>query len=96
MFLVFGGRVCYTEFTKDTKREAISCGAAARYAAPIWSSGSRAWRAAASARSVSEGGQPLSPDQLRAVLLNRQFLDQEEDGYSDPFHGPMKPDEYED
>ena len=43
-----------------------------------------------------EGGSPLSPDQLRAVLLNRQFLDREEDGYADPFHGPMKPEEYED
>jgi hypothetical protein len=30
------------------------------------------------------------------VLLNRQFLDKEEDGYADPFHRPMKPEEYED
>ena len=43
-----------------------------------------------------EGGQPLSPDQLRTVLLNRQFLDREDEGYSDPFHGPLRPEEYED
>ena len=38
----------------------------------------------------------LSPDQLRSVLLSRQFLDREESGYADPFHGPMRPEEYED
>ena len=43
-----------------------------------------------------EGGQPLSADQLRSVLMSRQFLDREEEGYSDPFHSPMKPEEYED
>ena len=35
-------------------------------------------------------------DQLRSVLLSRQFLDREESGYSDPFHSPMRPEEYED
>ncbi len=43
-----------------------------------------------------EGGQPLSADQLRSVLLSRQYLDRAEEGYSDPFHGPLRPEEYED
>ena len=43
-----------------------------------------------------EGGSPLNPDQLRSFLLSRQFLDRENEGYSDPFHGPMRPEEYED
>ena len=43
-----------------------------------------------------EGGQPLSPEALKGLFLSRQFLEKEENGYADPFHGPIGPAEYED
>ena len=43
-----------------------------------------------------EGGSPLNPDRLRSFLLSRQVLDRENEGYSGPVHGPMRPEEYED
>lgn len=42
-----------------------------------------------------EGGQPLSPEGLRSLYLSRR-QPAEDEGYSDPFHGPMGPEEYVD
>lgn len=105
MFLVFGGRVCYTEFTKDTKKEAACMRCSCKVCGTYMVQREQGVQSGCvcpecfytcSACVTPEGGNPLSPDQLRAVLLNRRFLDREEEGYADPFHGPMGPQEYED
>ena len=43
-----------------------------------------------------EGGRPLNPDELRSAFLSRQLLESIDDGFSDPFHSPMRPEEYDD
>ena len=105
MFLVFEGRVCYTEFTKDTKRGMTRMRCSCRVCGTYMVQREQGVEsgcvcptcfATCSACVTPEGGQPLSPEQLRAVLLSRRFQDQAEEGYADPFHGPMGPEEYED
>ena len=104
MFLVFGGRVCYTELQK-IRKEAIGMRCSCKVCGTYMVQREQGVQSGCvcpecfytcSACISPEGGQPLSADQLRSVLMSRQFLDREEEGYSDPFHSPMRPEEYED
>ena len=105
MFLVLGKRVWYTEFTKDMQMEAKGMRCSCRVCGTYMVQREQGVEsgcvcpqcfATCTACVTPEGGKPLSPGELRQVFLSRKFLADQEDGYADPFHGPMKLEEYED
>ena len=105
MFLVPGKRVWYTEFTKDTQMEETDMRCSCRVCGTYMVQREQGVESGCvcpecfsvcTACVTPEGGQPLSPEALKRLFLSRQFLEKEENGYADPFHGPIGPAEYED